>query len=135
MSLAMNATLPPEIAVPSESPRIAPRHALLTRGGWAMLIATAYVLLLLIPAMNLLLPASHPLHVSDFFVTLVGKIMCYAIVALAMDLIWGYTGILSLGHGLYFALGGYVWTFIRIHFAAEGMNDVGREFDLRRTLQ
>jgi urea transport system permease protein len=39
---------------------------------------------------------------------LLGKIMCYAICALAMDLIWGYTGILSLGHGLFFALGGYV---------------------------
>ena len=46
-------------------------------------------------------------HLSDFVVTLVGKIMCYAIVALAMDLIWGYTGILSLGHGVFFALGGY----------------------------
>ncbi len=42
-----------------------------------------------------------------YWVTLVGKIMCYAIVALAMDLIWGYAGILSLGHGLFFALGGY----------------------------
>jgi ABC-type branched-subunit amino acid transport system permease subunit len=47
-----------------------------------------------------LVPASHPLHLSDYFVSLAGKIMCYAIVALAMDLIWGYTGILSLGHGL-----------------------------------
>ena len=46
-------------------------------------------------------------HLSAYTVTLVGKIMCYAIVALAMDLIWGYTGILSLGHGLFFALGGY----------------------------
>jgi urea transport system permease protein len=43
----------------------------------------------------------------DFYVTLIGKIMCFAICALAMDLIWGYTGILSLGHGLFFALGGY----------------------------
>jgi urea transport system permease protein len=47
-------------------------------------------------------------HVSDYAVALVGKIMCYAICALAMDLIWGYTGILSLGHGLFFALGGYM---------------------------
>ena len=44
---------------------------------------------------------------SDYAVALVGKIMCYAICALAMDLIWGYTGILSLGHGMFFALGGY----------------------------
>jgi urea ABC transporter permease protein UrtC len=64
------------------------------------------VLLVLVPALNLL-PADHPLHLSDYWVTLGGKIMCYAIVALAMDLIWGYAGILSLGHGLFFALGGY----------------------------
>jgi urea transport system permease protein len=50
----------------------------------------------------------HALHVNDYWVTLVGKIMCYAICALAIDLIWGYTGVLSLGHGLFFALGGYV---------------------------
>ena len=62
---------------------------------------------MLVPSLNLLLPASHPLHLPDYFVALAGKIMCYAIVALAMDLIWGYTGILSLGHGLFFALGGY----------------------------
>ena len=59
------------------------------------------------PTAYLLLPAGHPLHLSDYFVTLSGKIMCYAMVALAMDLIWGYAGILSLGHGLFFALGGY----------------------------
>ena len=46
-------------------------------------------------------------HLSDFAVQLTAKIMCYAIAALAMDLIWGYTGILSLGHGAFFALGGY----------------------------
>ena len=54
-----------------------------------------------------LVPASSPLYLSDYTVTLVGKILCYATVALAMDLVWGYTGILSLGHGLFFALGGY----------------------------
>jgi urea transport system permease protein len=53
-------------------------------------------------------PAGSIWHLSDFAVALVGKIMCYALCALAMDLIWGYTGILSLGHGLFFALGGYV---------------------------
>ena len=52
-------------------------------------------------------PRATSFHVSEYAVTLAGKIMCYAIVALAMDLIWGYTGILSLGHGLFFALGGY----------------------------
>ena len=53
------------------------------------------------------MPADSPFHVSAYWVTLIGKIMCYAIVAVAMDLIWGYAGILSLGHGLFFALGGY----------------------------
>jgi len=69
--------------------------------------AAAFVLLVVFPIGNLLVPATSPLHISDYVVTLGGKIMCYAIVALAMDLIWGYTGILSLGHGLFFALGGY----------------------------
>ena len=60
-----------------------------------------------VPVMNLLVPAGSTFHLSDYAVSLVAKIMCYAICALAMDLIWGYTGILSLGHGLFFALGGY----------------------------
>jgi len=55
------------------------------------------------------LPLLHPTYVSTYWVTLLGKIMCYAIVAVAMDLIWGYAGILSLGHGLFFALGGYAF--------------------------
>jgi urea transport system permease protein len=62
----------------------------------------------LAPLLNLWVPAGSIWHLSDFAVALVGKIMCYAVCALAMDLIWGYTGILSLGHGLFFALGGYV---------------------------
>ncbi|CAG1019007.1 hypothetical protein BURC_03851 [Burkholderiaceae bacterium] len=61
----------------------------------------------LVPLLNLLVPIGHPLHLSDYAVALIGKIMCFAICALAMDLIWGYTGILSLGHGVFFALGGY----------------------------
>jgi len=74
---------------------------------WAFLGIAALVLFILVPVCNLLVPASSIFHLSDYTVSLVGKIMCYAIVALAMDLIWGYTGILSLGHGLFFALGGY----------------------------
>ena len=61
----------------------------------------------LVPVLNLAVPADSVFHLSDFYVSLLGKILCYAICALAMDLIWGYTGILSLGHGLFFALGGY----------------------------
>ena len=73
----------------------------------AITTSRAILLLVAFPVGNLLLPVTSPLHISDYAVTLGGKIMCYAIVALAMDLIWGYTGILSLGHGLFFALGGY----------------------------
>ena len=61
----------------------------------------------IVPVLNLALPSSSGFHLSDYYVSLIGKIMCYAICALAMDLIWGYTGVLSLGHGLFFALGGY----------------------------
>jgi urea transport system permease protein len=61
----------------------------------------------LVPLLHLAVPRGSVLHLSDYHVALVGKIMCFAICALAMDLIWGYTGILSLGHGLFFALGGY----------------------------
>ncbi|MBA3505993.1 MAG: urea ABC transporter permease subunit UrtC [Betaproteobacteria bacterium] len=76
-------------------------------GTWGWVGATALTLFVVVPLGNLFVPQGHMLHVSDYTVTLAGKIMCYAIVALAMDLIWGYTGILSLGHGLFFALGGY----------------------------
>jgi urea transport system permease protein len=69
--------------------------------------AFAIVAFLVFPIFNLMIPPGHPLHLSAFWVTLVGKIMCHAIVALALDLVWGYAGILSLGHGLFFALGGY----------------------------
>ncbi|MFO1323066.1 MAG: urea ABC transporter permease subunit UrtC [Burkholderiales bacterium] len=74
---------------------------------WGYLGVAASVLFVVVPICNLVVPAGSVFHVSDYMVSLVGKIMCYAIVALAMDLIWGYTGILSLGHGLFFALGGY----------------------------
>ncbi|MDU8417276.1 urea ABC transporter permease subunit UrtC [Pseudomonas syringae] len=62
--------------------------------------------LLALPLLSLL-PADNGFQVSAYTLTLVGKILCYAIVALALDLVWGYAGLLSLGHGLFFALGGY----------------------------
>ena len=82
--------------------------ALLSRNGWSAWLACLVLLCGLAPLLNLWVPAGSIWHLSDFAVALVGKIMCYALCALAMDLIWGYTGILSLGHGLFFALGGYV---------------------------
>jgi len=104
---AIKLALPPAASPAASMVAMAPSPRLLTPRGWSLFGAAAILLLVLLPLGNLALPADHPLHVSDFLVTLVGKIMCYAIVALAMDLIWGYAGILSLGHGLFFALGGY----------------------------
>ena len=75
--------------------------------GWTAVFAAVLVIALLVPLLNLAVPQGSVFHLGDFYVSLFGKILCYAICALAMDLIWGYTGILSLGHGLFFALGGY----------------------------
>jgi urea transport system permease protein len=61
----------------------------------------------LLAALNLLTPAASAAHVPNFVISLVGKYLCYAILALAIDLVWGYAGILTLGHGAFFALGGY----------------------------
>ena len=60
-----------------------------------------------VPILNLYAPPSSAIHVSTYLVALFGKYACYAILALSIDLIWGYCGILSLGHGAFFALGGY----------------------------
>jgi len=62
---------------------------------------------IVIPLLHLVLPPTHPLYVSSYVVALIGKYLCYAMLALAVDLVWGYCGILSLGHGAFFALGGY----------------------------
>jgi len=75
--------------------------------GWIAIAVLAVVALVIVPLCNLAVPKGNFFHISDYSVALIGKIMCYAMVALAMDLIWGYTGILSLGHGVFFALGGY----------------------------
>lgn len=75
--------------------------------GWVAIFGFMAVVLVVFPLLNLAVPKNSPFYLSDYFVALAGKIMCYAMVALAMDLIWGHTGILSLGHGLFFALGGY----------------------------
>jgi urea transport system permease protein len=61
----------------------------------------------LLPALNLLAAPGSALHVSDHLMPLLGKYLCYALLAVAIDLVWGFAGILSLGHGAFFALGGY----------------------------
>ena len=85
----------------------APTQGLLSGKSWSAVLAAIVTVAVLVPILNLWVPAGNAFHLSDFAVSLIGKIMCYAIAALAMDLIWGYTGILSLGHGVFFALGGY----------------------------
>ena len=89
-----DAALP--VAVPPSRLRLGLRAALLA----------AVLVLAMFPLLNQL-PQDHALHVSDFLVSVTGKWICYAILALSLDLAWGYAGILSLGHGAFFALGGY----------------------------
>lgn len=69
----------------------------------AVLIAVAAI----VPILNIALPPDSAFHVPSYLVALVGKYLCYALLALALDLVWGFCGILSLGHGAFFALGGY----------------------------
>ncbi|MEK9776508.1 MAG: urea ABC transporter permease subunit UrtC [Quisquiliibacterium sp.] len=88
--------------------------------GWWAIAGFALVAFVVLPILHLTLPSTSSFHVSTYVITLAGKIMCYAIVAVAMDLIWGYAGILSLGHGLFFALGGYA-------FGMYLMRQIGRD--------
>ncbi len=88
-----------------------------SRAGLAAFLLLALVI---VPLLHLLVPEGSAFHISTYAITLVGKIMCYAIVAVAMDLIWGYGGILSLGHGIFFALGGYA-------FGMYLMRQIGRD--------
>lgn len=76
------------------------------RWSWGFLAALAFVSIIL-PTLHLLAPPGSAFHVSGYALGLIGKYLCYALLALSVDLIWGYCGILSLGHGAFFALGGY----------------------------
>ena len=75
--------------------------------GPPVLLGILGVLCVVVPVANLLVPEDSVFHVSTYTVTLLGKYLCYALLAMALDLVWGYCGILSLGHGAFFALGGY----------------------------
>lgn len=72
-----------------------------------VVVAILSALAIVVPLLNLALPVGHPLHVPSFMLFLLGKYLTFALLALALDLAWGYAGILSLGHGAFFALGGY----------------------------
>lgn len=71
------------------------------------LMAVILAVIIVLPMLNLMVPKDSFFHVSSYTIGLLGKYLCYALLALAVDLIWGYCGILSLGHGAFFALGGY----------------------------
>ncbi len=95
------------LAVPAPSVSIPERAPLLSPAGWTVVGVALIVNCVLVPLAVLAVPADSPFAVTAYGLTLTGKIMCYALVAVALDLVWGYCGILSLGHGLFFALGGY----------------------------
>jgi urea transport system permease protein len=87
-------------------------HSILLRAlrddrGGQYFLGALLLLTVLVPLMNLLAPDGSALHVSTYTVTLLGKYLTYALLAIAVDLVWGYCGILSLGHAAFFALGGY----------------------------
>jgi urea transport system permease protein len=105
------------------SPVVARLGASARRHGGSMLVGAVVLTVgVVVPLLNVLPDERSPLHVPDFFVTVFGKITCYAIVAVAMDLVWGYAGILSLCHGLFFALGGYAMgMYLMRAIGTEGM--------------
>lgn len=73
-----------------------------------MVAAIALVLIVVLPGLNVFTSPESALHVSDFTINLYGKYLCYAILAISVDMLWGYTGLLSLGQALFFSLGGYM---------------------------
>jgi len=88
--------------------QVAQREPILDRKWWIALAVLSSLVYLLVPICSLLIPEGSFFHLSAYSLTLVGKILCFALAALALDLVWGYCGILSLGHGLFFSLGGYI---------------------------
>src|SRR5882672_10245307 len=75
---------------------------------WVVLAVALFVIVGL-PALNAFTPEASWLHVSNFTITVYGKYLCYAMLAISVDLLWWYTGLLSLGQALFFSLGGYMF--------------------------
>jgi urea transport system permease protein len=78
-----------------------------SKRGWAAILVLAAIAIFVVPILNLAVPEGSLFHIPTFWVTTLGKYLAFAILALSLDLIWGYAGILSLGHGAFFGLGGY----------------------------
>ncbi len=81
--------------------------AMESKRGWSAILALGFIAIFLVPFLNLAVPEGSFFHLSTFWVATLGKYLAFAILALSLDLIWGYAGILSLGHGAFFGLGGY----------------------------
>ncbi|MDR1975967.1 MAG: urea ABC transporter permease subunit UrtC [Campylobacteraceae bacterium] len=77
--------------------------------GGKIVLSSLFALVVIVSISNLLIPEGSIFHISTFTVTLLGKYLAFALLALSLDLLWGYLGILSLGHGAFFALGGYAF--------------------------
>jgi urea transport system permease protein len=90
----------------TNTPSLLPEWLRADKSG-GVLLAVLAVVAVLVPVLHLAVPADSPLHLSSYVVTLIGKYLCYAMLALSVDLVWGFCGILSLGHAAFFALGGY----------------------------
>ena len=95
-------------------PGIAPRPSqsligrLVTSNIGSMItLGILFAVAIVVPLLNMATPVDSPIHVPNYMLSLLGKYLCFALLALSVDLIWGYCGILSLGHGAFFALGGY----------------------------
>jgi len=107
-----------ELNIPERAP-------LFSRRGWLTLcVVVIGVFLATLLGTQWATPGSA-LHISDYTLTLIGKMLCYAIVAMSLNLVWGYCGILSLGHGLYFALGGYAMGMYLVQAPAPGQESAG----------
>ena len=90
--------------------------------GWLFSFGLLALAVILLPVLNIFIAEESFLHVPDYIFPLLGKYLCYALVAIAIDLIWGYTGILSLGHGVFFSMGGYAMgMYLMRSIGKEGM--------------
>ncbi len=106
-------------AVLTKSMRLEP---ILSKRGWLAFAVSLSVGCVVIPLLHGMLPASSPLQVPDYLLAVLGKFFCFAMAAIAMDLLWGIAGILSLGQGVFFALGGYaIGMYLMLSIAGAGV--------------
>ena len=118
----MSAAESPGPTAPRQGQPLVGFKALHTPRGWMILGALALLVCVVIPALSLGPAVTSPLHLPDYLVALFGKFLCYGIAAISIDLIWGFTGILSLGHGVFFALGGYAMgMYLMLSIGAQGV--------------